>query len=180
MAFYYQIRLSGGAEIDLHLASKILAEALAVYEDKNVVQHISYGPEARGAAVRTDLVVSDQEIYRPKAQEVDLLVALSQEAVDRYAGDVNDQGYLLVDGTSVRRSPEGRFRVYKVPFLDGARELGDVRLASIVVLGSVTALSPAHNRRAVEDALLARVPPGTEEIHRAAFELGFKKMKEML
>ncbi len=180
MAFYYQIRLSGGAEIDLHLASKILAEALAVYEDKNVIQHITYGPEARGAAVRTDLVVSDQEIYRPKAQEVDLLVALTQEAADRYAADVNKQGYLLVDRDSVRRSPEGPFRVYELPFVAGARELGDVRLASFVVLGSVTALSPAHNRRAVEDALLARVPPGTEEIHRAAFEYGFKKMKEML
>jgi 2-oxoglutarate ferredoxin oxidoreductase subunit gamma len=180
MAFYYQIRLSGGAEIDLHLASKILAEALAVYEDKNVVQHITYGPEARGAAVRTDLVVSDQEIYRPKAKEVDLLVALTQEAVDRYAGDVNKQGYLLVDHDAVRRPPEGSFRVYRLPFVAGARELGDPRLANIVVLGAVAALSPAHNRRAVEDALLARVPPGTEDPHRAAFDFGFKKMKELL
>lgn len=180
MAFYYQIRLSGGADIDLHLASKILAEALAVYEDKNVVQHLAYGPEARGAAVRTDLVVSDQEIYRPKAREVDLLVALSQEAVDRYAADLNAQGYLLVDAETVKQSPEGPFRAYALPFLEGARELGDVRLASIVVLGAVTAISPAHNRRAVVDALLARVAPGTENEHRQAFEYGFKKMKEIL
>jgi 2-oxoglutarate ferredoxin oxidoreductase subunit gamma len=180
MAFYYQIRLSGGAEIDLHLASKILAEALAVYEDKNVVQHITYGPEARGSAVRTDLVVSDQDIYRPKAKEVDLLVALTQESVDRYAADLNERGYLLVDRDGVRRSPEGPFRVYQLPFAEGARDLGDPRLASIVVLGAVAAVSPAHNRRAVEDALLARVPPGTEEIHRAAFDFGFQKMKEQL
>jgi 2-oxoglutarate ferredoxin oxidoreductase subunit gamma len=180
MAFYYQIRLSGSAEVDLHLASKILAEALAVYEDKNVVQHLAYGPEARGAAARTDLVVSDQEIYRPKAREVDLLVALSQEAVDRYAADLNARGYLLVDAEAVKQKPEGPFRVYELPFFAGARELGDARLASFVVLGAVTALSPAHNRRAVEDALLARVPPGTESEHRRAFEYGFKKMKEIL
>jgi 2-oxoglutarate ferredoxin oxidoreductase subunit gamma len=180
MAFYYQIRLSGGADVDLHLASKILAEALAVYEDKNVVQHLAYGPEARGAAARTDLVVSDHEIYRPKAREVDLLVALSQEAADRYAGDLNPRGYLLLDADAVKRPPEGPFRTYELPFLEGARSLGDVRLASIVVLGAVTAISPAHNRRAVEDALLARVAPGTEGEHRQAFDFGFKKMKELL
>jgi len=180
MAFYYQIRLSGGAELDLHLASKILAEALAVYEDKNVVQHIAYGPAARSAASRTDLVVSDQEIYRPKAEEVDLLVALTQEAADRYAAEVTPQGYLLLDEEAVTRVPEGKFRTYRLPFVATARELGDARLASIVVLGAVTALSPAHNRRAVEDALLARVAPGTEAHHREAFERGFKKMNELL
>ncbi|MGD8717394.1 MAG: 2-oxoacid:acceptor oxidoreductase family protein [Candidatus Zixiibacteriota bacterium] len=180
MAFFYQIRLSGGADIDLHLASKILAEALAVYEDKNVVQHIAYGPEARGAAARTDLVVSDQEIYRPKAREVDLLVCLTQEAVDRYAADLGEQGYLLIDRDAVRRRPEGSFRTYELSFVEAARELGDPRLASIIVLGAVTVLSPAHHRRAVEDALLARVAPGTEDTHRAAFELGLKNMKEML
>jgi len=180
MAFIYQIRLSGGADVDLLLTSKILAEALAVYEDKNVVQNISYGPEARGAAVRTDLVVSDQEIYRPKAEAVDLLVALSREAVDRYAGEIRADGYLLVDKDVGGEVPAGPFRVYPLPFLAGARQLGDDRLANMVVLGAVTAISPAHSRRAVKDALLARVPPGTEDKHLAAFEYGFGKMKDLL
>lgn len=180
MAFIYQIRLSGAADIDLLLTSKILAEALAVYEDKNVVQNITYGPEARGAAVRTDLIVSDQEIYQPKAEAVDLLVALTREAVDRYIGSVRDDGYLLVDQEVGAWVPSVRFRVYALPFLAGARELGDYRLANIVVLGAVTAVSPAHSRRAVKDALLARVPPGTEDEHLAAFEYGYNKMRGML
>ncbi len=180
MAFYYQIRLSGGADVDLHLASKILAEALAVYEDKNVVQHVSYGPDARGATVRTDLLVSDQEIYRPKAESLDLLVALSQEAADRFAGDVNEDGFLLVDEDAVTKRPPGRYRYYALAFVAAARQLGEPRLAHMVVLGAVTAVSPAHSRRAVEDAMLARVPPGTEDAHRAAFDLGFKAMKDKL
>jgi 2-oxoglutarate ferredoxin oxidoreductase subunit gamma len=66
----YEIRLSGSGGQGLVLAGVILAEALGVYEGKNVTQTQSYGPEARGGASRSDIVISDGEIYYPKTMDL--------------------------------------------------------------------------------------------------------------
>ena len=61
----FEIRLSGSGGQGLVLAGVIIAEAVSTLDGKNVVQTQSYGPEARGGASRTDLVISDGEIYYP-------------------------------------------------------------------------------------------------------------------
>ena len=70
----YEIRLSGSGGQGLVLGGVILAEALGVYEGKNVTQTQSYGPEARGGASRSDVVVADGEIYYPKTTSLNLLL----------------------------------------------------------------------------------------------------------
>ncbi len=64
------------------------ATAIGVGDGKNVVQTQSYGPEARGGASRADLVVSTDEIYYPKSMKLDMLLALTQEACDKYYPDI--------------------------------------------------------------------------------------------
>ncbi|MFH0931386.1 MAG: 2-oxoacid:acceptor oxidoreductase family protein, partial [Candidatus Zixiibacteriota bacterium] len=101
----YDIRLSGSGGQGLIFAGTILAESLGVYEDKNVAQTQSYGPEARGGASRSDLVFSSGEIYYPKAIKLDLLLALTQEACDTYYLNLKDDGILLVDSNLVDQPP---------------------------------------------------------------------------
>jgi 2-oxoglutarate ferredoxin oxidoreductase subunit gamma len=171
----YEIRLSGEGGPGLVLAGKILAEAAAIYDDKNATQSQSYGPEARGGASRSEVIISQGEIDYPKAENLDLLLALTQEALDKYLGDLKPDGLLIVDEDAVTRIPAGTWRLVRVPFLSIARDrLGRVIVANIVALGTIVSLSGVVSRGAVEQAILARVPRGTEELNGQAFRLGLE------
>ena len=97
MSWRYEARLSGSGGQGLILAGKILAEAAAIYENKNATQSQSYGPEARGGASRSEVIIADGDIDFPKATRLDLLLSLTQEACDKYVCDLKDDGLLIVD-----------------------------------------------------------------------------------
>ena len=173
MSFRYEVRLSGEGGQGLVLAGKVLAEAAAIYDDKNATQSQSYGPEARGGASRSDVIISDDDIDYPKAVNIDLLLALTQESVNRYCKDLKADGMLLVDEDAVGTMPEGDFRMFKVPIIATARDkVGRVLVANIVALGVITELADVVSAEAVESAILARVPKGTEELNLRAFKAG--------
>lgn len=173
MSFRYEIRLSGEGGQGLVLAGKVLTEAAAIYEDMNATQSQSYGPEARGGASRSEVIISDEDIDYPKAVNIDLLLALTQESLNRYWHDLKEGGILLADSDSVKEFPEGNFRVYKVPIIKMAREeVGKAVVANIVALGIITELMGTVTANSVESAILTRVPKGTEELNLKAFRLG--------
>jgi len=175
MSFRYEIRLSGEGGQGLVLAGKILTEAAAIYEDMNATQSQSYGPEARGGASRSEVIISDQDIDYPKAVNIDLLLALTQESLNRYWQDLKENGILLVDSDSVKEVPDGNFQTYRVPIIKLAREeVGKAVVANIVALGVITELMRAVSPKSVESAILTRVPKGTEELNLKAFRLGLQ------
>lgn len=181
MGFRYELRLSGEGGQGLVLAGKILAEAAAIYDDKNATQSQSYGPEARGGASRSEVIIADGEIDYPKAQNLDLLLALTQEAFDKYHKDLRSGGYLVIDADAVTKVPEGNWKLVQVPFERLAREkLGKTIVANIIALGVLVKLSKVVTEGAAEQAILARVPRGTEELNRQAFQLGLSAADERL
>jgi 2-oxoglutarate ferredoxin oxidoreductase subunit gamma len=169
----YEIRLSGSGGQGLVLAGVILAEAMGVYEGKNVTQTQSYGPEARGGASRSDIVISDGEIYYPKTMELDLLLCLTQESCDEYFEYLNDDGILIVDSDRVRQLPTQR--AYSLPFINTAREkVGTPVVANVVSLAAVAAISGICAKESIEKAVLDRAPRGTEEKNKTACDLGYE------
>ncbi len=76
----FEICLSGLGGQGILTLGKIMGGALALGHGYYVTQTQSYGPEARGGASRSDLVISSIPISYPKTDKIDLLVALSQEA----------------------------------------------------------------------------------------------------
>lgn len=175
MSFRYELRLSGEGGQGLVLAGKILAEAAAIYDDRNATQSQSYGPEARGGASKSEVIISDGEIDYPKAENLDLLLALTQEAFDKYHHDLRPGGLLLVDEDAVTRLDQGTWKVIRIPFVRLAREkLNKAIVANIVALGVIVRLSKVVSEQAAEQAILARVPRGTEDLNRAAYRLGLE------
>jgi 2-oxoglutarate ferredoxin oxidoreductase subunit gamma len=171
----YEIRLSGEGGQGLVLAGKILAEAAAIYDDRNATQSQSYGPEARGGASKSEVIIADGEIDYPKTENLDVLLALTQEALDKYHGDLRQGGWLVVDSDAVTGLPEGDWKVVRVPLTRLAREkLGKAVVANIIALGVLVRLTRVVTEEAAEQAILARVPRGTEELNRDAFRLGLE------
>ena len=162
------------------LAGKILAEAAAIYDDLNATQSQSYGPEARGGASRSEVIISDDDIDYPKAMNIDLLLALTQESCDKYSSDLKENGILLVDEESVTHLPEGNFTVYKLAIIRTAREkVGRALVANIVALGIIAGLTNIISIEALNAAIESRVPKGTEEMNLKAFQSGLDMAKKI-
>ena len=170
----YAIRLSGAGGQGLVLAGIILAEAAALYDGRHAVQTQAYGPESRGGASKSEVLISDAEIDYPKAGDADLFLALTQEAAAKYGAQVKPGGVAVVDSGRVLKPPEGPFAIHAVPIIATARErLGKAVVANIVALGVIVALSGVVSREGLERAMLGRVPVGTEDLNRRALEAGF-------
>lgn len=183
----YEVRLSGSGGQGLILAGIILAEAASILEGKNAVQTQSYGPESRGGASKSEVVISTEEIDYPKVTKPDLLLAMTQEACDRYAGDLKEGGVAILDTSHIECLPQqGRkssadSKCYGIPITAIAKEkVGKAITANIVALGSIAAISKIVSRESIEKAVLQRVPKGTEEINKQALEAGFEAGKKAL
>jgi 2-oxoglutarate ferredoxin oxidoreductase subunit gamma len=175
----YEVKLSGSGGQGLILAGLILAEAAALYDGKNAVQTQSYGPESRGGSSSSTVIISDQDIDYPKATKVDVLLALTQEAASKYAGDIKDGGVLIVDEETVKDVPPGSYKTYKLPIIATARSrVGKAIVANIVALGLIAGLIGVVSIDAIKKALFARIPKGTEELNFRAFEAGLSLSRE--
>lgn len=169
----YEIRLSGSGGQGMVTAGIILAEAAGLHQDRFVCQSQSYGPEARGGACKSEVIVSGEEIDYPKAIKPDVLLAMSQSACDTYLFDLKPGGTLIVDSTLVKQLPTTRAAA--IPFTRIARkEIGREGVANIVALAALTAIAKIVPQKSLEEAVLARVPAGTEEVNREALKAGIK------
>ena len=174
----FEIRLAGEGGQGMILAGIILAEAAAIYDGKNAVQTQSYGPEARGGASKAEVIISDGEIDYPKVVGADVLVAMSQEACDKYFSSLKKGGILVVDEEKVGRVPTTR--AVKVPITRLAIEAtGKTITANVVALGLLVGLTKVVAREALEKAVSVRAPKGTEEMNRAALSAGFAAAEQV-
>lgn len=174
-----EIRLAGSGGQGLILAGVILAEAAGLHEGKFVAQTQSYGPEARGGASKSEVVVSDTEIDYPMAIKPDVLLCMNQKACDLYIFDVKPGGTIIVDGGLVHELPTSR--AVALPFTQIAREeLGKPILANIVALGALAVLTGVVSLESLEAAVLARVPKGTEEMNKKALAAGIKAARNYM
>ena len=173
----YEISLSGSGGQGLIFAGTILAEAVGIHDGKNVTQTQSYGPEARGGASRSDIVVSPGVIYYPKTLKLDLLLALTQEACDTYYLKLREDGILVIDSGLVDQPPARDYKAF--PFTQVAKEkLGTAIFANIIALGTLAALTRVVSRSALIEAVKNRAPKGTLEANLKALELGFDLTKK--
>jgi len=173
-----EIVLSGSGGQGLILAGQILAEAV-IKDGKNTVQTQSYGPEARGGASKAEVIISESEIDYPKVTYPDILLAMSNEAISKYAGTLKSGGTLIVDTTYVKDLPSIPASVLAVPYSRIAKEtLNKEMVSNIVALGALAAFTGVVSKESLQSALMARIPRGTEALNQKALELGWESAGE--
>jgi 2-oxoglutarate ferredoxin oxidoreductase subunit gamma len=149
----------------------VLAEAAGVFDGREVAMVQSYGPEARGGASKAEVIISDLPIDYPLCTEVDLLLAMNQEAADAYCWDLKAGAWLIVDLDLVSHPPSSR--AVALPLTATARDkLRNSVAANIVALGAISELTGIVTRRALERSLLMRLPSATAELNKKALSLG--------
>ena len=172
--FRKEFRLSGSGGQGLIVAGMILAKA-AANENFKVTMTQSFGPEARGGSSRTDVVISNNEIYFPEAQTFDYLIALTQEACDKYLFDLKEDGTLLIDSNYVKNLSMTVNNLVEVDFSSiSIEKLGSALPMNIVTLSCIVKLSGLVSEIALENAIKEVMKPSIHEINIKAIKLGFE------
>ena len=175
MADRVEFRFSGSGGQGILLAAAILAEAAAAL-GKRVVQTQSYGPEARGGASKSEVIIAGEAIDYPEVQHPDVSLVLSQAAYAKYAKDTKPGGLMLYDSGLVEVDPDDLSVVRcGLPFTQLASdELGKKVVTNIVALGALARVSEVLPVDAVREAVLSRVPAKFKELNEQAFDLGLR------
>ncbi|MFQ5999595.1 MAG: 2-oxoacid:acceptor oxidoreductase family protein [Candidatus Bathyarchaeia archaeon] len=169
-----EVRIGGLGGQGVVLAGEILGRA-AVYEGKHVVETQSYGAEARGSAAKSEVIISDSKIGFPKVRRCDVLVAMSQSAVEMPLKDLKEKGVLIVDEDVVKHLPKTKVKVFKIPATKTAEKLLKSRLyANVVMLGALMKVTGIVKEEAVEKAITDSVPETAREANISGFREGLK------
>ena len=175
------IRIAGFGGQGIILAGIVIGKAAALHDGIHAVQTQSYGPEARGGASRTEVVISNEEIDYPKVQNPDIFVAMSHTALMAYLDDLKDGGILIVDPDMITEEEVMPFvkkhniKLFKAPATrTAADEIGIKIVANIVMIGAITRITKVVSEQSARNAVAESVPPGTEEKNLAAFDAGLK------
>jgi 2-oxoglutarate ferredoxin oxidoreductase subunit gamma len=171
----HELRLSGFGGQGIITAGHILGKAGALFDQRQVTLMKSYGPESRGGACSTQVIISDETINYPHIVEPELLVSMSQEAYVKYVEELAAGGLLLIDEDLVELThPRDDIQVRAIPATRIAEELGRRIVANIVMLGFVAANSSVVSMNGLREAVLNSIPQGTEELNSRAFDRGYE------
>ncbi len=175
------IRIAGFGGQGIILAGIVIGKAAALHDEIYAVQTQSYGPEARGGASKTEVVVSDDEVDYPKVQNPDIFVAMSHPALMAYLDDLKAGGILIVDPDMISEKEVIPFvQKHNIQFYKAAAtrtavdEIGLKMVANIVMVGAITKITKVVTEQAARAAIAESVPPGTEKKNLAAFDAGLK------
>ena len=173
----FEIRFSGLGGQGIITLGKVMGQGLALGHGYNVAQTQSYGPEARGGSSRCDLVISSQKISYPKAESLDMLVALSQEACNAYYPYLKPGGVLVLESDLVNQPPTNKF--LGLPYTKLAKEkVGIVQAMNTVVLGSLSFLLPFVQQAVMRKSLESVLPAKIRAVNTKAFNLGHRLAKK--
>jgi 2-oxoglutarate ferredoxin oxidoreductase subunit gamma len=170
-----EVRIAGFGGQGVVTLGTILAVAAGIHEDLEVAQSQSYGPEARGGACRSDVVISDEPIDYTKPLALDVFVALSPAAAEKYWPEVQEgRTLVMVDKTLVPRTPDHAPPVLAIEATRIAEEeLKDRVAANMIMLGAMAAVTGWVSLKALEETLGERMSAKALDTSRAAVRRGF-------
>ncbi|WP_026381460.1 2-oxoacid:acceptor oxidoreductase family protein [Afifella pfennigii] len=167
-----EIRIGGTGGQGLILCAKMLAAALAA-DGRRVAQSQTYEPTSRGGFCKADLVVSSGEVDFPLATAVDHLVLLDQLAVKPSWPLLKEGALVIADERLCPKLPPGDDSRHHLPISRTALELGSERVANMVALGALVALSGICARGRIEEAVRKATPRGFLHLNLDALAAGF-------
>ncbi len=168
-----RIVFSGSGGQGVITSAIVLARAAVLFENKNAVQSQSYGASARGGATRSDVLISQEQIYFPKVISPNILVSLTQESYNAFSGIIRPGGLVLVDERYVRVARNLAARQVVLPMYDKVMEqIKRPIVFNICMLGALLGLTEIVSSRSILKVLETSVPEESMSMNREALELG--------
>jgi len=175
-----EIRFSGFGGQGIILSGFIYGKAAAVFGGLEATMTQSYGPEARGGACTSDVVIEDKAVSFPEVTNPDILILMSRDAYITYKKYIRKGVTLIYDQDLVKVEEHEGVKLIPVPSMRIAERLGKKIVANIVMLGALAAGIDLVSQDHVKEAVLTSVPSHTKELNGKAFDAGYKFVVELL
>ncbi|MDT8377789.1 MAG: 2-oxoacid:acceptor oxidoreductase family protein [Desulfotignum sp.] len=164
---------SGSGGQGVITAAIILAKAAVIFEGKNATQSQSYGAAARGGATRSDVLISESDIYFPKVVQPNILVSLTQESYNTFSGIIRPGGLLLVDSKFVSIENKVDAKHISLPMYETVMEkIGKPIVFNICMLGALLGATRLVRGESILKVLQTTIPKDFMEMNKTALELG--------
>jgi 2-oxoglutarate ferredoxin oxidoreductase subunit gamma len=176
-----EIKIGGFGGQGVILTGIIIGRAASIYDDKFGTMTQAFGPEARGSACSSQVIVSDEPVLYPYVTHPNILVVMSQEAFAKFSPAMAEGAYLLYEEDLVKPiglSPS--IKTFPIPATRFAEDLGRKMVLNIVMTGFFTAIAGLIDVEAMRAAVKESVPPGTEDLNLQAFDKGHQHGLELL
>ena len=172
-----EIQLGGFGGQGIMSAGKIIGMAAAVFNNLEACFTQSYGPEARGGAAGSQVIISSKPIHHPHLTEPTSMIIMSQGAYDKYIDTLAMDGVLLIDNELVKLPDDHRkdIKTLGLPATKIAEEAGNNRAANTVMLGFWTAVEGIVDQGAMEESIAESVPPKTVDLNLEVFRTGYQE-----
>ena len=180
-----RIRFAGFGGQGVVLSGFIFGQS-AMLDGKNAIHTQEYGSASRGGSTKSDVCIEDGEIYDLVADDVDVLVAMSQQSYDKYRHDLLEGGSLfyetdLVQLDEVDTTEPSSSRVFGIQATDIAfKQFGRKIMANMVMTGFVNQIVEIVSYESLARTIGENVPAGTEQKNIAALNEGMRLGKRAI
>jgi len=169
----FEIVISGSGGQGIILGGKLLAETAAVFSNRQAVMISCFGPEVRGGSSSAELIIDSRTIDYPKIIYPDMIIAMSQQAIDRYAQQLGNHCLIIANETLITDIPKRFSNVFSAPFTEIAiKKLNTAVVANMVALGAFATISSLVSPESLRQIIKKHVPPRVLEIDQRAVDEG--------
>jgi len=170
-----EIKIGGFGGQGVILSGYIIGRAASIYDNKHATMIQAFGPEARGSACSSQIIVSPESIAYPYITAPGIMIIMSQEAYTKFTPELAAGGTLITEEELVTpHNLRKDVKHYSIPATRIAEELGKRMVLNIVMMGFATAVTKIVDKEAMRKAVSVSVPKGTEELNIKAFERGYE------
>ena len=177
-----EITISGVGGQGMILCGSLIARAAAIHDRKRATLSSEYGVETRGTFAKSDVIVSEEEIYFPDVTEPDLIICLHQVSYDRYSGKCSEGAHIIYNEDEVTPNPKHQAKETGIAITRLSKEIGHPAVANIVTMGITVGcldlVSQAGAESALSDFFQTKGRDLIELNHRA-FRTGYEIGKQL-
>lgn len=172
MDYPVKISLCGMGGQGIILTAVVMGTTMVKKNGLYATQTQSYGSEARGGQCQAELIIDREPINSPVAEKKDILVALFQEAYEKYIDSLKPDGILIYDPDLVSELKKPVARSYALPATQMATQLGNRMSANMIVLGYLSAVFDLFTKEQLVEVVKTETNPRFLASNLEAVEAG--------
>ncbi len=148
----------------------------ATAKELNTLWFPSYGPETRGGTANCSVTISETDVNSPVISTPDSIIIMNKPSLDKFQPKLRKDGHLFLN-TSLVKDVKLRndLNIYKIPANDIAMELGNLKVANMVMLGAYLEVTKVFDPESVLEVLKKKFTGSKAtliEINKKALEAG--------
>lgn len=178
----YEIVIAGFGGQGVLSMGKIMAYS-GLVEGKEVSWMPSYGPEQRGGTSNVTVIVSDEKVNSPVLNQYDIVIALNQPSIDKFAPKVKKGGSLFYDPNGIHHVTDRTdINVYEINANEESIKMGNDKAFNMIILGGVLKIHPFVLMESVINGLKKSLPERHHKLipmNEQAIQIGMNIVKQV-